>query len=206
MFDYKGLNYHKSCFCCVHCKKTLESKEFYKDEKENPHCVDCYTKLFCKKCDKCSNGIGPNQSGVKFDDKNYHKDCFACLKCNTKIPTPTDSDTIKSDNTKYFKADNQPCCADCYGKHYCKGCTKCSKAIMPGQKGLLFENTNYHTDCFCCTNCSHKLPVDSDKPKADGSKFYKNDKNQPYCIDCYGKLFCKQCTKCSKGFIDFFNF
>lgn len=191
--DYKEQKYHKACFACHSCKKHIDGKDAYADDHGNAHCIECYTKLFCKKCDKCSTGIGPNQKGITFEDKNLHEECFACLKCNHKIVA--DSDHIKADNVKYFKAENnQPCCLDCFGKHYCKGCAGCKHPILPSQHGLDFGEKHFHTEHFVCTKCSHKIKVDNNHPKADGTHFYADEKNQPFCLDC-----CHKCEGCGKG-------
>ena len=155
--------------------------------------------MFCKQCDKCSTGILPNQTGLAYDNGNYHKDCFCCTKCSTNFITDADGKGGKIDPNKILKDDKKNLyCPDCYGKQFCKQCEKCTKSILPNQKRLSFDEKPYHKECFSCDNCSHKIIADTDSIKSDNSKFFRTDKGKPCCHDCFTKLYCKKCEKCSK--------
>ncbi|VDP75910.1 unnamed protein product [Schistosoma curassoni] len=54
--------------------------------------------------------------------------------------------------------------------------------------GVTYKGNPWHKECFTCTSCSKQLA---------GLKFTSKDE-QPYCADCYGELFAKKCTKCTK--------
>lgn len=53
---------------------------------------------------------------------------------------------------------------------------------------MTYKNEPWHRDCFTCSNCNNSLA---------GQRFTsRNDK--PYCAECFGELFAKRCTACSK--------
>merc|ERR1712002_76574 len=63
---------------------------------------------------------------------------------------------------------------------------KCSKVITQG--GVTYRNDPWHRECFTCTHCQKSLA---------GQRFTSRD-DKPYCADCFGELFSKRCTACSK--------
>ena len=65
-------------------------------------------------------------------------------------------------------------------------CTKCKKIMTTG--GVTFKNEAWHRECFTCANCNTQLA---------GQKFASRN-DQPYCANCFGELFAKRCTSCSK--------
>ena len=46
----------------------------------------------------------------------------------------------------------------------------------------------WHRECFVCTNCETMLA---------GQKFASRQ-DKPYCASCFGELFAKRCTACTK--------
>lgn len=54
--------------------------------------------------------------------------------------------------------------------------------------GVTYKNEPWHRDCFTCSNCNNSLA---------GQRFTSRD-DKPYCADCFGELFAKRCTACSK--------
>ena len=106
--------------------------------------MECYGKLFCKQCEKCKTSVLPGQTGLAYDKKDFHLQCFCCTKCSKKfIEKPGD----KLDPNKIYKEKkNDMYCEDCYGSLFCKPCTKCSKSVLPNQKGLLFDDKPFHTE------------------------------------------------------------
>ena len=80
-------DYHSSCFKCDKCgvelvkmKKTLTDKSG-----QGLYCEPCHTQVFASKCAKCSNPITANSPGVVYEDKNMHKECFACARCKKTL-------------------------------------------------------------------------------------------------------------------------
>jgi hypothetical protein len=45
-----------------------------------------------------------------------------------------------------------------------------------------------HRECFTCTNCKNSLA---------GQRFTSRDE-QPFCADCFARLFAKKCVSCIK--------
>lgn len=54
--------------------------------------------------------------------------------------------------------------------------------------GVTYKNEPWHRECFTCTHCNTSLA---------GQRFTSRDE-KPYCADCFGELFAKRCTACSK--------
>jgi hypothetical protein len=54
--------------------------------------------------------------------------------------------------------------------------------------GVTYKNEPFHRDCFTCTHCEISLA---------GQRFTSRDE-KPYCADCFGELFAKRCTACTK--------
>jgi len=53
---YKNTSWHRDCFTCTHCAKTLAGEKFTSQD-DKPYCADCYGELFAKKCDNCLKPI-----------------------------------------------------------------------------------------------------------------------------------------------------
>lgn len=60
----------------------------------------------------------------------------------------------------------------------------CLQVLLQG--GVTFRDSAYHRECFTCTKCNTELAH---------IKFATKD-NDPYCPECYIKLFAKICEKC----------
>jgi cysteine/glycine-rich protein len=52
-----GQHWHKACFACKHCKKTLQPGQ-YSDSQGDPYCTMCYLKL------KGPRGVGFSAAGA----------------------------------------------------------------------------------------------------------------------------------------------
>jgi len=53
---YKNTAWHRDCFTCTHCSKTLAGEKFTSQD-DQPYCAECYGELFAKKCDNCLKPI-----------------------------------------------------------------------------------------------------------------------------------------------------
>ena len=62
----------------------------------------------------------------------------------------------------------------------------CLQVITQG--GVTYRNDPWHRECFTCTHCTKSLA---------GQRFTSRD-DKPYCAECFGELFSKRCTACSK--------
>ena len=83
----------------------MVGQSIYCDKQDNPFCVDCFTKKESKQCGKCAKPIGPSQTNLVFENKNYHKECFTCQDCNRQIQS----------SESFYKSDdgNGIICPDC---------------------------------------------------------------------------------------------
>jgi len=57
-----------------------------------------------------------------------------------------------------------------------------------GKGGIVYNNNPWHRDCFCCSHCQRVL----------GRERFTSVEDRPYCVDCYGQLFAKKCSTCTK--------
>lgn len=53
---------------------------------------------------------------------------------------------------------------------------------------MTYKHEPWHRECFTCTHCNNSLA---------GERFTSRDE-KPYCSECFGELFAKRCTACSK--------
>ena len=53
---------------------------------------------------------------------------------------------------------------------------------------MTYKNDPWHRECFTCTHCDKSLA---------GQRFTSKDE-KPYCAECFGELFAKRCTACTK--------
>jgi len=79
--------------------------------------------------------------------------------------------------------------ADEYDEDACAGCGK----PVDDDDEDAFEALDrlWHSECFVCQHCKKNLADEDTKAK----------KGRPYCLDCYGDLFCPVCSGCDKPII-----
>nr|CAI5865325.1 unnamed protein product [Callosobruchus analis] len=53
---YKNEPWHRECFTCTHCQKSLAGERFTSRD-EKPYCADCFGELFAKRCYACNKPI-----------------------------------------------------------------------------------------------------------------------------------------------------
>jgi LIM domain-containing protein 2 len=157
---------------CKDCGSPLIDKPFaYRDD--NVYCGACYEKnpTICTGCNK------PFAIGMKrylFRNQQWHENCFRCTDCQTSIG-----------KSPFIPHDNKPYCPTCYEKRFAYKCSKCTKAINNG--GVKYKGVPYHTECFTCYNCNKQLVNEKFAVKED----------KQVCVDCYGVLYAKKCTRCN---------
>ncbi|XP_029452870.1 four and a half LIM domains protein 5 [Rhinatrema bivittatum] len=83
---YRNQPWHEECFLCASCKKQLAGQQFTSRD-EVPHCLDCFSSLYCKKCEACSKpitGLG-GAKYISFENRQWHSECFTCRRCNISL-------------------------------------------------------------------------------------------------------------------------
>jgi hypothetical protein len=71
--------FHKECFVCSVCEKTLVGA-YTKGPDGKLFCPDCVPK---RVCEVCKGAIGT--SAARVGDKLYHPECFKCSDCSTAL-------------------------------------------------------------------------------------------------------------------------
>lgn len=71
--------FHKQCFQCSTCRKSLASGGFF--SKDNTfYCTSDYQRLFGTKCAACKTYV--EGEVVSTMGNTYHQKCFTCSRCN----------------------------------------------------------------------------------------------------------------------------
>lgn len=82
------------------------------------------------------------------------------------------------------------CTADSIQRHFLIKLLTISSSFLQviTTGGVTYKNDPFHRECFVCTHCETPLA---------GQRFTSRDE-KPYCADCFGDLFAKRCTSCTK--------
>jgi len=173
--SYKDLHWHEDCFKCGRCKTSLVEKPFAA-KNALIFCAGCYDAEFASRCDACGDTFRPGMKKMEYKTRKWHDKCFQCVVCKTQV------------GSKPFIIPNETdvYCVGCFEEKFATKCTKCKKIMTTG--GVTFKNEAWHRECFVCTNCQTILA---------GQKFASRQ-DKPYCAICFGELFAKRCTACSK--------
>jgi hypothetical protein len=194
--SYKDKHWHEKCFFCHVCKTPLIDKPFG-SKNEALYCGECYNQAFASRCDKCAQIFKPGMKKMEYKGQQFHENCFLCFGCNTAIGTKS-----------FIPKDSKIFCVPCYEQNFATKCTSCTKVTeldllfrlihlqlkrfhlqqVISQGGVTYKNQPFHRECFTCTNCKESLA---------GQRFTSRDE-QPYCSECFGKLFAKKCFSCTK--------
>lgn len=177
--DYKDLSYrdmhwHDKCFKCSACSTSLVNESFaFKNDQL--FCAACYEQMFAPRCTRCKQVFRAGMKKYEHRGRQWHAECFVCMVCQREIGSnsfiPRASDIV---------------CVPCYERQYSQSCTKCALPI--GKGGIVYNNCPWHRDCFCCSHCQRVL----------GRERFTSVEDRPYCVDCYGQLFAKKCSTCTK--------
>lgn len=176
--EYRGRQWHDSCFCCCVCQNTIGSNSFI-PKNDEIYCIKCYEDKYATRCTKCKQVIV--SGGVTFRNEPWHRDCFNCCNCNKSLAgqrfTTRDvaNETVK--NTNKTNQPHNAYCIDCYGELFAKRCFACSQAItgLGGTRFVTFEDRSWHNDCFVCNDCTTSLV---------GKGFITDGPETILCSDC----------------------
>merc|ERR1712029_158388 len=172
--SYKEKHWHESCFKCSKCKTSLVDKQFG-SKADRIYCGPCYDAQFATRCDGCGDVFKAGMKKMEYKTRQWHEKCFVCCTCKQPIGTKS-----------FIPKEHDIYCAKCYEEKFATKCIKCNKVITQG--GVTYRNEPWHRECFTCTHCQKSLA---------GQRFTSRD-DKPYCADCFGELFSKRCTACSK--------
>lgn len=78
--------WHKEHFVCWDCETTLAGKKYIVFESK-PHCLECHTKNFSKKCNSCNWTIPPDSIRLTYENIDWHAspNCFKCFACHKNL-------------------------------------------------------------------------------------------------------------------------
>ena len=181
--EYRGRQWHDSCFCCCVCQNTIGSNSFI-PKNEEIYCIKCYEDKYATRCTKCKQVIV--SGGVTFRNEPWHRECFQCCNCSKSLAGQRFTTKDLSDNAtapinqNKFNKTNQPhnaYCIECYGELFAKKCFACSQAItgLGGTRFVTFEERSWHNDCFLCNDCQTSLV---------GKGFITDGPDAILCGDC----------------------
>lgn len=172
--SYKEKHWHEVCFVCSKCRTSLVDKQFG-SKADRIYCGPCYDAQFATRCDGCGDVFRAGMKKMEYKTRQWHEKCFVCCTCKQPIGTKS-----------FIPKEHDIYCAKCYEDKFATKCIKCNKVITQG--GVTYRNDPWHRECFTCTHCTKSLA---------GQRFTSRD-DKPYCAECFGELFSKRCTACSK--------
>jgi len=168
-----GLCWHYKCFNCDNCGVDV-SEQKYAVERGCLLCAPCIQKKVRTTCYKCVLTIEMEDTKLIVDGREFHKSCFACSVCSVQL------------ESVYGCKEGQYFCESCYIEKFGKKCAQCEKVILG--EGLRFGESNFHRDCFTCSDCSCALQQGS----------VHSIRQRPVCPLCYEKQFLDSCKVCQQ--------
>lgn len=201
--------FHKSCFQCVTCNKSLAAGGFFAKE-SNYYCVADYQKMYGTKCAVCQLYV--EGEVVSTMGNTYHQKCFTCTKCRQPFES----------GSKVTNTGKEILCEKCIDggapklKHVTQqhasptkataqqqhnetlqkttspkdidpnNCAGCNTELKEGQ-ALIALDRQWHIWCFRCLVCGQVL-----------SGEYMGKDGQPYCEKDYQKSFGVKCAYCER--------
>ena len=164
-----GLGFHEECFVCKRCQESLYDRKHYLAEGD-VLCDKCIQPV--AQCCACKEGILPIVNFLTHESRAWHSECFCCISCRRSLI-----------GQGFHDYDGNLMCEDCFLQKVSKKCFKCHKPITG--KGIQFNFSVFHSDCWICTDCRKPL---------SGKKAQEKD-GEPYCHACILK-FAKKCVSC----------
>ncbi|XP_032238215.2 testin isoform X2 [Nematostella vectensis] len=80
---YNGETWHKACFSCYFCHRSLASAAFSVRDGCR-YCMECYGKFYAKQCEICLKAIVGGEY-YTLEESNFHKECFMCSRCGRSL-------------------------------------------------------------------------------------------------------------------------
>uniref|UniRef100_A0A3Q2FYS8 Transforming growth factor beta-1-induced transcript 1 protein n=1 Tax=Cyprinodon variegatus TaxID=28743 RepID=A0A3Q2FYS8_CYPVA len=167
-----GKVWHPEHFVCTECETELGSRNFFEKD-GRPYCESDYFMLFSPHCAHCSKPILNKM--VTALDKNWHPECFCCVKCSRSFG-----------DEGFHDRDGQQYCQQCFLTLFASRCQGCSQPILENYISAL--NSLWHPQCFVCRECY--------SPFVNGS-FFEHD-GKPLCEAHYHQSRGSMCQACQQ--------
>lgn len=198
-----GKDYHKACFKCNDCGKSLTAGD-WTEKGDQAFCKVCYGKNFSTtamkptepssapssssassgspKCPICGKAVFFNEK-ITALGKDYHKTCFKCKECSKVLR-----------GGEYSERDEDIYCKACYGKLFSTAGYGYGGTLSSADK----PSDDKHKPSSAGTNLRSGPSVSTTSPKCPicGKSVFFNEK-----ITAIGKDYhksCFKCTECSK--------
>ncbi|CAF0777688.1 unnamed protein product [Rotaria sp. Silwood1] len=131
------------------------------------------------RCAHCEKRFITGDRKSKYNNLEYHQDCFQCSTCHQPIK-----------QSFYNLGNNKYRCSECQKKSQVTvNCIQCSQPINDSSY-IEYKGQPAHADCFVCYSCSQ--PFDN--------MVYVEHNNQPYCVSCHMDQFAQTCAVCKRPF------
>ncbi|XP_051967950.1 transforming growth factor beta-1-induced transcript 1 protein-like isoform X2 [Xyrauchen texanus] len=167
-----GQVWHPEHFVCSECESVLGNQNFFEKD-GRPYCESDYFTLYSPHCAQCIKPILNKM--VTALDKNWHPECFGCVKC---------SQTFGDEG--FHDREGQQYCQQCFLSHFASRCQGCSQPIMENYISAL--SALWHPQCFVCRECY--------SPFVNGSFF--EYEGQPLCEAHYHQSRGSVCQACQQ--------
>uniref|UniRef100_A0A8D3B4P3 LIM zinc-binding domain-containing protein n=1 Tax=Scophthalmus maximus TaxID=52904 RepID=A0A8D3B4P3_SCOMX len=167
-----GKVWHPEHFVCSECETELGSRNFFEKD-GRPYCESDYFTLFSPHCAHCNKPILNKM--VTALDKNWHPECFCCVKCSRAFG-----------EEGFHDREGQQYCQQCFLTLFASRCQGCSQPILENYISAL--NSLWHPQCFVCRECYC--------PFVNGSFFEHEGK--PLCEAHYHQSRGSMCQACQQ--------
>uniref|UniRef100_A0A3P8SU68 Transforming growth factor beta-1-induced transcript 1 protein n=1 Tax=Amphiprion percula TaxID=161767 RepID=A0A3P8SU68_AMPPE len=167
-----GKVWHPEHFVCTECETELGSRNFFEKD-GRPYCESDYFTLFSPHCAHCNKPILNKM--VTALDKNWHPECFCCVKCSRAFG-----------EEGFHDREGQQYCQQCFLTLFASRCQGCSQPILENYISAL--NSLWHPQCFVCRECY--------SPFVNGSFFEHEGK--PLCEAHYHQSRGSMCQACQQ--------
>uniref|UniRef100_A0A3Q4H0P9 Transforming growth factor beta 1 induced transcript 1 n=1 Tax=Neolamprologus brichardi TaxID=32507 RepID=A0A3Q4H0P9_NEOBR len=167
-----GKVWHPEHFVCTECETELGSRNFFEKD-GRPYCEPDYFTLFSPHCAHCNKPILNKM--VTALDKNWHPECFCCVKCSRAFG-----------EEGFHDREGQQYCQQCFLTLFASRCQGCSQPILENYISAL--NSLWHPQCFVCRECY--------SPFVNGSFFEHEGK--PLCEAHYHQSRGSVCQACQQ--------
>uniref|UniRef100_A0A6Q2XGF0 Transforming growth factor beta-1-induced transcript 1 protein n=1 Tax=Esox lucius TaxID=8010 RepID=A0A6Q2XGF0_ESOLU len=167
-----GRVWHPEHFVCSECEMELGSRNFFEKD-GRPYCESDYFTLYSPHCAHCSKPILNKM--VTALDKNWHPECFCCVKCSRAFG-----------EEGFHDREGQQYCQQCFLSLFASRCQGCTQPILENYISAL--NSLWHPQCFVCRECYC--------PFVNGS-FFEHE-GQPLCEAHYHQSRGSMCQACQQ--------